>query len=37
MREACSWADLKKANIDYISARGQRADFHSLRTHWRQI
>ena len=24
-------ADLKKANVDYINARGQRADFHSLR------
>ena len=24
-------ADLKKANVNYINARGQRADFHSLR------
>src|SRR4029077_17108975 len=24
-------ADLKRANVDYINARGQRADFHSLR------
>ena len=24
-------ADLKKANVDYINARGQCADFHSLR------
>ena len=24
-------ADLKKANVDYINAKGQRADFHSLR------
>jgi hypothetical protein len=24
-------ADPKKANVDYINARGQRADFHSLR------
>ena len=24
-------ADLKRANVDYINAKGQRADFHSLR------
>jgi integrase len=29
-------ADLKRANVDYINAKGQRADFHSLRYTWRQ-
>jgi hypothetical protein len=24
-------ADLKRANVDYINAKGQRADFHALR------
>jgi hypothetical protein len=24
-------ADLKKANVDYINSRGQRADFHAPR------